>query len=90
MALRFKPQQAAKVELPTPPVENTDVITLDQVGSKLKELENYALTFRGKPNCNPFIWIAEKLEPLKKEVRDNPSQELFKRILDMLPEKPTV
>jgi len=65
-------------------------ITLDEVGAHLKDLEDYAMTFLGKENCNPFMWRLEVIEPLLFEIKEHPSQELFERILKIQKTKPTV
>jgi len=90
MPLPTKKSQASKPVETSTSEPSQDFITIDQVGAKLKELEDYAMTFRGKPDCNPYIWRAQFLEPLMKQVKTEPSQELFKRIMDIPCVKPTV
>ena len=63
-------------------VKSTE-ITEDQVHEHLRQMEEVALTYAGKEGFNPFLWRQEFLGPMMHEVQTNPSQELFRRILDI-------
>ena len=64
-------------------VKNNKEITLDQVGEHLQALKTVAFKYVGQPGHNPYLWEMTFLIPLLQEVHENPSQELFARIMDI-------
>jgi len=71
-------------------IKEQNEITLDQVGDHMRMLNEHALTYAGKPGYNPFLWEQKVLRPLQKEVQENPSQELFARIMAMEKTEPKI
>lgn len=82
-------QETPKVVTPIPnmgvdlePMGNRP-ITLDQVGDKLRKIEENIFNYLGHEKCNPYIWKSQHLDSLMREVKENPSQELFAKIMAM-------
>jgi hypothetical protein len=59
----------------------------DNAVKRLKELEDYALTFKGKAKHNPFIYIRNVIEPLRNGPKDKAS---YDKVMALKETAPTV
>lgn len=58
---------------------------------RITQVRDKALTYSGKPGCNPHLWLKENVQPLIERLeRGETSKELFELVMALrCPDKPT-